>query len=299
MASKKKAVTIVVTGATGNVGRPLVDALAERGVRVRAITRNSRAASFPSGVEVIDGDPSNPDTLAAALGGAWGLFANPMAVQGSMAPLLALARERGLSRVVALSATNVDDDPATQPSRMRGVNHQEVERVLESCSLEWVAVRTGLHASNSIPLWSAQFRVGNVIRGTYAASTATPIHERDVAEVVVQALLTDDLIGTRPEITGPETLTQEEMVRAIGRAVGRSVRYEEILPSEAKRLMLERGFPFPAELIDRLHALLAKAVVDVAAATDGVPSILGRPATSFDSWARDHIGAFQLQGGAQ
>jgi uncharacterized protein YbjT (DUF2867 family) len=180
---------------------------------------------------------------------------------------------------VALSATNVDDDPAAQPSRMRGVNHQEVEHALVVSGLEWVALRTALHASNSIPLWSAQLRAGDVVRGTYAASTAAPIHERDIAAVAAHALRSGDLVGTRPALTGPESLTQEQIVLALGASFSRPVRYEEIPPAIAKQAMIDRGFPFPEELIDRLHALLAKAVSEIAPVTHEVVRILGRPAS--------------------
>lgn len=287
---------VLVTGATGNVGRALVEMLSRDGVAIRAVSRDPRRAGLPNGVEVVQGDPSQPDTLASALRGVTSMFLNPMATQGATAGLLALARERGVARVVALSATNVDDDPATQPSRMRGVNHQEVERALVVSGLEWVALRTALHASNSVPLWSAQLRAGNVVRGTYAASTAAPIHERDIAAVAAHALRSGDLVGTRPALTGPESLTQEQMVLTLGASLSRSVHYEEIPPAMAKQAMLDRGFPFPEELIDRLHALLAKAVSEIAQVTHEVERILGRPATTYARWARDHADVFRLSG---
>lgn len=289
---------VLVTGATGNVGRALVESLSRDGAAIRAVSRDPERARLPSGIQVVQGDPSQPETLASALRGVRSMFVNPMATQGATAGLLALARERGVARVVALSATNVDDDPAAQPSRLRGVNHQAVERALVESGLEWVALRTALHATNSIPLWSAQLRAGNVVRGTYAASTAAPIHERDIAEVAAHALRSDDLVGTRPALTDPELLTQERMVLTLGASLSRAVRYEEIPPAMAKQAMLDRGFPFPDELIDRLHALLAKAVSEFAQVTHDVERILNRPATSYARWARDHADAFRLSGAA-
>jgi uncharacterized protein YbjT (DUF2867 family) len=291
--NRKSDPLILVTGATGNVGRHLVARLRALNVRVRAVTRDAARAGFPSDVEIVQADPSQPDTVATALRGVTRVFVNPMATQSATERLLMLARKQGAERVVALSATNVDDDPMAQPSRMRGVNHQEVERALVESGLDWVALRTSLHATNSIPLWAAQLRAGDVVRGTYAASTAAPIHERDIADVVAHALLTGDLVGTRPVLTGPESLTQEQMVLAIGAALGRRVRYEEIPPDVAKRLMLERGFPFPPELIDRLHALLAKAVGHDAPTTREVEAILGRPASTYAQWAIDRADAFR------
>ena len=74
---------ILVTGATGNVGRPLIDALHRAGASSRAITRNRGSANLPAQVEVIEGDPSHPETMAEALKGVTSMFFNPMAVQSA------------------------------------------------------------------------------------------------------------------------------------------------------------------------------------------------------------------------
>jgi uncharacterized protein YbjT (DUF2867 family) len=108
---------ILVTGATGNIGRPLIDVLVGEGARVRAVTRNPQAAGLPADVEVVEGDPSRPETLASSLRGVSALFLNPAAVRDSAVELVALARKQGVKRVVALSAINVDDDLDKQPSR--------------------------------------------------------------------------------------------------------------------------------------------------------------------------------------
>jgi uncharacterized protein YbjT (DUF2867 family) len=284
---------ILVTGATGNIGRPLIDLLYSQGARIRGVTRSPRTAALPAHVEVIEGNPSRPDTISSALRGVTGLFFNPLAVQSAIGELLALAREQGVKRVVALSATNVDDDPADQPSRMRGVNHKAVEEALSQCGLEWVALRISVYATNSIALWAAQVRANDVVYGPYAASASSPIHELDVAAVAARALLTDELVGTRPLLTGPQSLTQEQMVGILGDAIGRPLRYQEIPPEAAKRAMIERGFPFPEELIDRLHALLAKAVGQPALTTNDVETILGRPALTYAQWATSHTDAFR------
>jgi len=79
---------IIVTGATGNIGRPLIDFLCEHGIPVRGVTRNSQTAALPAQIEIIEGDPSRPDTIASALRGVTGLFLNPKTVQSSVRKLL-------------------------------------------------------------------------------------------------------------------------------------------------------------------------------------------------------------------
>src|SRR6266540_6908804 len=71
---------ILVTGATGTIGRPLVDLLVDQGAKVRAVTRHPQAANLPAHVEVVEGDPARPDTIAPFLEGVAGLFLHPRAV---------------------------------------------------------------------------------------------------------------------------------------------------------------------------------------------------------------------------
>jgi uncharacterized protein YbjT (DUF2867 family) len=194
---------ILVTGATGNVGRPLVDLLIAAGAGVRAVTRSPVTAGLPAGVDVVAGDPSRPDTLDAALSGVTGLFINARAVRDAAGDLVTRARERGVGRVVALSAINIDDDPANQPSRYSGDRNKEAEDAAVHSGLEWVSLRPNFFGTNTSGMWAAQIRAGGVVRGPYPTSTAAPIHEHDIAGVAAHALLTDDLLGQRPILTGP------------------------------------------------------------------------------------------------
>ena len=282
---------ILVTGATGNVGRLLIDRLGFEGAEVRAITRNPQAAGLPAAVEVVEGDPSRPGTIAPALRGVTGLFVNARSVGTAVDDLLALAREQGVRRVVALSAINVDDDFANQPSRYNGDRNKEVEDAAIGCGLDWVSLRPGFFAINTIGIWAAQIRAGDVVRGPYAASAWAPIDLRDLAEVAARALLTDELVGQRPALTGPRSLTHQEMVATIGDAIGRSLRYQEIPPDAAKQGMVAHGFSerFAAALL----ALQAEAVGQPAFVSGEVEKILGRPGLTFAQWAADHTADFR------
>src|ERR1700754_4641576 len=94
---------ILVTGATGNVGRPLVTQLAAADVEVRAVTRRPETARFPDGVKVLD-------SAAAGLAGATSVFLNSRALGDELESVVRLARREGVTRLVALSAINVDAD---------------------------------------------------------------------------------------------------------------------------------------------------------------------------------------------
>src|SRR4029077_19726577 len=98
---------------TGNVGRPLVSELAAAGAEVRAVTREPQTAGFPDGVQTVS-------SAADALAGASAVFLNSRALGDDLAGVVALARRSGVTKLVALSAINADDDFSRQPSRFRG-----------------------------------------------------------------------------------------------------------------------------------------------------------------------------------
>ena len=282
---------ILVTGATGNVGRPLIDLLAADGAEIRAVTRDPRAAGLPAGVEVVEGDPSRPHTLAPALQGVTSAFLNPRTIGKAADELLTLVRERGVTRVVAISALNVDFDLARQPSRIRGEYNKEVEAAVVASGHEWVSLRSGFYALNTIGMWGAQIRAGDVVRGPYPESAWAPLHERDLAAVGAHALLTNDQIGRRPVLTGPQSLTQEEMVAIIGDVIGRPLRFQEVPPEAAKQGMIQAGFP--EALADGFLTMQAESYGQRDLVSGEVEKILGRPARTFAEWVADHAAAFR------
>lgn len=282
---------ILVTAATGNVGRPLVELLVAAGADVRAVTRNPAAARLPGGVEVVAGDPSEPDTMAAALDGVTAIFVNPRAVGLAAADLLAAAREHGVRRVVGLSAINVEDDLDRQPSRFRGDRNREVEQSVTGSGLDWVSLRPTTYAMNAVGQWAAQIQSGDVVRNPFPAAASSPIHERDVAAVAAHALTTDDLLGQRVPLTGPEWLTVAEQLDRIGQAIGKPLRVLEIPVAVARRGMLAGGTPEP--FADAVLAYQSRQVGIPPLVLGEVEKILGRPALTFAQWATDHAADFQ------
>jgi uncharacterized protein YbjT (DUF2867 family) len=285
---------LLVTGATGTIGRPLIDALVNQGAKVRAVTHDSQAANLPAGVEVVEGDLSRPDTIAPFLDGVSALFLHPRAVGLAAGELLAAARQRGVRRVVALSATNVDDPLDQQPSRYQGDRNKEVEDAAVVSGLAWVSLRASSYAANTLRTWGAQIRAGDVVRGPYANFSEAPIHERDLAEVVARALGSDDLVarrGRRLELTGPQSLTQQQMVATIGGVLGRPLRYQELPPEVATQGMIQQGIP--EAFVEALMARYAREVGQPAPLSGEVERVLGRPARTYAEWVADHAVAFQ------
>ncbi|MGP3918716.1 SDR family oxidoreductase [Nonomuraea sp. 10N515B] len=289
---------ILVTGATGLVGRHLVELLLADGVPIRAVTRNPDAP-LPAGVERAVGDPSHPDTIADAMKGVHAVFVHPRAmgqghdpslVRESTGELLRLAQNSGATKAVAMSALNVDYPFDQQPSRLRGEYNKEVEAATEESGLQWTAVRPGYFATNTVSSWAAQIRHGDVVRSAYGAAAWAPLHERDIAAVAAHALLHDDLAGQKPVLTGPEIMTQGDMVNAIGKAIGRSLRFEEV-PHEVAREAMARG-GLPVHLLDGYLKLQASSYLQAGLVSQATENILGRPALTFAQWAAEQAGAF-------
>ncbi|MDP4505295.1 NAD(P)H-binding protein [Nonomuraea turcica] len=281
---------ILMTGATGTIGRPLTSLLVSEGVKVRAITRNPQAAGLPDGVEVVEGEPARPETLASALQGVAGLFLHPRAVGLAAPELLALAKERGVQRVAVLSAINVEDDLDNQPSRFNGDRNKEVEAAAVASGLDWVSLRSSAFAVNTLLAWGGQIRAGDVVRGPYATFSEAPIHERDLAAVAVRALLSDSLLGRKLDLTGPQSLTHTELIATVGEVLGRPLRFQEIPPEVVRQVMIGQGLA--ERFVEALLARYARGAGQPALVTGEVEKILGRPALSWAEWVAEHADAF-------
>ena len=272
--------TVLVTGATGLVGRHLVRLLTGP---VLAVSRDPRAhATDLDHVSFVADDPTR-------LTGVTALFVHPRAVADPFA-LVARARAAGVGKVVALSALNVDDDPADQPSRHRGDRNKEAEDAVAGSGLPWVSVRAGSFATNTATAWGHEIGAGDVVRGPYADFAEAPLDERDLAEVIAHALTTDTLDGRRVELTGPASHTHAELVALLGDALGRPLRHQEIPPDQAIEHLVLAGLPptFAHALMDRY----ARGAGLPATVTGAVEDILRRPARTFADWAVDHTHLF-------
>ncbi|MFI9455111.1 NAD(P)H-binding protein [Amycolatopsis sp. NPDC052450] len=282
----------LITGASGTVGRPLIDSLTEAGARVRAVTRDAQAASgWPSGVEVVEGDPSRPDGIAPFMAGVTGIFLHSRAAAAAPSEVLALAKDHGVRRVVALSATNVDEPADHQPSRFQGDRNKEVEQAAIASGLEWVSLRASFFAANTRLTWAGQISAGDVVFGPFANFAEAPLHERDLADVAARALLTDEFDGRKLELTGQRSLTHAEMVEVIGTVLGKTLRYQEVPADVAAKTMVTRGFPEPfvEALMNRYRRLAGQPGL----VADGVAEVLGRPPRSYADWVADNASAFR------
>jgi uncharacterized protein YbjT (DUF2867 family) len=166
--------------------------------------------------------------------------------------------------------------------------HAEVERLIAASGLASTILRPGMFASNTRLWWASQILEGDVVRWPYGAAETAPIDERDIAAVAARALTENRHAGGDYVLTGPESLSQAEQVSAIGDAIGRRLRFEELSPDEFRRAMADHG-----PVADMLLAAWRAALGRPAFVTSTVADITGSPARIFRQWAADHAGMFR------
>ncbi|MCC3765082.1 NAD(P)H-binding protein [Glycomyces sp. TRM65418] len=271
--------TILITGATGNIGRHIIRLLTAADHSVRALTRDPAKADLPAGVEVRAGDFTDFASLEAALEGATALhlmtaFGPANTTVPNSRDLFAAAEKAGVRRVTLL--WNGYAGP--------------VEEAVEASGLEWTHLRPGEFMSNALG-WAEQIRTEGVVREAYGEIGHSPVHEVDVAAVAAAALTEEGHAGKAYMLTGPEVITVPEQVAAIAAAIGKDVRYEAEPPEGARERM--RALGFEEDAIDYVLGWRADPPEFARTVSKDVEAAAGRPAKTFAAWARDHADAFR------
>ncbi|MFL6240208.1 MAG: NmrA family NAD(P)-binding protein [Actinomycetes bacterium] len=279
---------VLVTGATGRIGRRVVDRLLEAGVPVRALTRRPSKAQLPLAVEVVSGDLASPESLNAGLHGVRTAFLVwTLPIDSAAAVIERLATHT--QRVVFLSSPHQTPHPFFQQPNPAATLHADIERLIAESGLAATMLRPGMFASNTVHWWSEPIKNGEVIRWPYGDAETAPIDERDIASVAARALVDDDHAGGDYVLTGPESLSQAEQVRLIGDAVGRRIPFQELSPDEFRE---ETAETWPRPVVDMLLAAWAATMGRPAFVTSTVLDIVGSPPRAFAQWATDHAAAF-------
>jgi uncharacterized protein YbjT (DUF2867 family) len=276
--------TILVTGATGNVGRLVVDELVQAGVPVRALTVNPDKAKLPPNVEVVTGYLGRPSTLPAALEGIDTVYLAPL--PATVGAFTEMARRSGVRRVVTLSSSSADDEATGNPNQW---HYYAVERAVEEAGFDWTHLRPGSFMTNTLA-WADSIRAESVVRWPYPNAAETPIDLRDIAAVAALVLLEDRHTGQKYTLSGPESIRQIDQVRAIAAAIGREIRFEELTPEQTRIAWRDT---VPADAIEWLLDGYALSAEYPQVPLPTVEELTGRPARTFAQWAVDHADAFR------
>jgi len=280
---------VLVIGSTGRVGREVVTQLRSRDAKITALARNPAAADFSSQVEVVRGDLTVPESLDAHLHSIDAVFLVWTAPPATVAPVLQRI-EKHARRIVFLSAPLKTPHPFFQQPNPARALAEQIERLIEASGLEWTFLRPGMFASNAVGWWASQIRAGDVVRWPLLAAPTAPIDDRDIAAIGVRALCDDGHAGAEYVLTGPQSLNQLEQLTTIGRAIGRSLRIEEMSPDEARH---EWSNSWPPSVINLLLDAWTAAIGLPAFVTSTFEEITGSPPRTFHEWAVDHAAQFQ------
>ncbi|WP_329136831.1 NAD(P)H-binding protein [Streptomyces sp. NBC_01476] len=279
---------IIVTGATGNVGRPLVAALAEAGEEVRAVSRRPSVADSPSGVQYVVADLADPPSLGAAFDGGDALFlllaGELLGGAGDPAQILEAARAGGVRRVVLLSSQIT----GTRPDSGSHEALQVFERAVRESGLDWTILRAGGFASNAYA-WADSVRKDRVVAWPFADVALPVLHPADIADVAAVVLREPGHAGQVYDLTGPEAITPREQAAALGTALDAEVRFVELTREQAAEHMAR--FMPPSVVEGTLDILGTPLPVEQQVSPD-VEKILGRRGRTFADWARQNAAAF-------
>ncbi|MGC5028198.1 NAD(P)H-binding protein [Tsukamurella sp. DT100] len=276
---------ILVTGATGVVGRRVVAHLAANGASVRATSRTPDAADLPDDIETLSSSApahalvdgcSSVLIVASALGAAQ---------QDRLAELVAAANAAQVGRLVHLSTASVTD-----PLSPTGAHHRALEEVSAGFTGARHVLRPVPFALNTLHWWGPTVRAGRFAEAPYLDVPMVPVDERDVADVATALLLGTSEPDGPLRLTGPEALSSREQLGLLAEALGTALDVREIEPDEVRRRLAGAGVPAPA--VESLLRSFEVAAERPALPTDAVPRILGRPARDYAGWVRDHLDAF-------
>jgi uncharacterized protein YbjT (DUF2867 family) len=264
--------TVLVTGATGNIGRHVVTGLRAQGVTVRSMSRDPGAAD-------VTGDFTDPDSIAEAADGADAVFLLWPFLTPDGVDAVATALGTPPRHVVYVSAM----------SAPQGGVWGAVEDAVRRSGASWTFLRPGGFATNTLE-WAPAIRAGGPVPMPFPKAARPLIHERDIADVAVRVLTGEGHAGKAYVLTGPTALTMAEQVTIIGDAVGsRPYAVDQPVDEYRDALAAFTG----EEFADSSIAYWASLVDEPEPATGTVTEITGRPARTFAEWAADHADDFR------
>jgi uncharacterized protein YbjT (DUF2867 family) len=280
---------ILVTGASGNVGKEVLKQVVRSGAKVRAAFQSaSKAAVAPSGVEIVTMDYNQPETVRAALNGVERVF-----LVGPPTPNLpALERkamdeikQSGVRHIVKLSA--MGGRGAIFPRQ-----HAESEDYIRSLGVPYTFLRPNGFMQNFVIYNSSTINTQDAFYGSQGAGEVSHIDLRDIAAVAVKALTEGGHEGKEYTLTGPVALSNTRVAEILSDDTGREIKYVDLLDEQFKQALTGAGVPeWSADALVNLQQFYRGGGAREVNADVG--QLLGRKPTSFEQFSRDYAQAFQ------
>ena len=285
---------ILVTGATGTIGKELVQDLLGHGIPFKVMVRKeeTRALMESRGIKAVLGDFSRPGTLGAALKGVRQVFLlttpQPDLVKVEGAFLKEAARA-GVDRVVRLSAVGAGPWAASPLIRAHG----QCEAQLEASGLAWTLLRPTMFMQNLAPMYGDAVARTSTLFAPAGEARIPWVDSRDVAALACTVLTEVGHEGLVYEITGPELYSYAGVAECLSAQLGRTVKYVDVPDDAAYNSMTGMGMSgwFAHSLITLFHMFRANGSTAVTLGTIG--RITGRAPRTLDAYLKENIEAFR------
>jgi uncharacterized protein YbjT (DUF2867 family) len=282
---------VLVVGATGNVGGGVLGALVGRRVDVRGLARTQEGAGAirDAGAEAAIGDLGDPGSLAAAFKGIDAAFIVTRGTENQVemaANAITAAKRAGVKRIVRSSA--FVPEPALDT--ILGRQHAEIDRLVEGCGVPYTIIRPTFFMQNllgSAPTVASQ----GVVYLPFGTGRAGIIDVRDIVDVAVEVLVAAGHEGSTYTLTGPASISMDDVAAALSTRLGSPVAYVDVPVSAGVEALAGMGMPrFMAETFGELFVNFASGGAD--RVTGDVAKVTGHPARSIDDFVRDFAGLF-------
>ncbi|HUS26272.1 MAG TPA: SDR family oxidoreductase [Nevskiaceae bacterium] len=279
--------TILITGATGQVGSELVKQLASSGHTLRALIRDPQNAHLPKNIQKVVGDLGDPQTLPPALKGVEKIYLMDRGMdQNFTNNMVVAAKAAGVKLIVDLSSIGAGLDPMPVMAKW----HYDREQAIRASGIAWTFLRPNSFMSNCL-WWAPGIKSEGVVRDPIGPGKISLVDPADIAAVAATALTHEGHTGKIYNLTGPQSLTTKEQVAILADVLGRAITYVEITPQEAAKARSAMGMDptFVEASKDRDIALRAG---EGAILTDDFEQVTGHKPATFESWCLRHAGAF-------
>ena len=280
----------LITGATGNIGRSVVEQLHEQGHDVRALVRSaSRAELLPDGVDIAIGDLDDADSVAAALDGVESVFLLHAGEGTAQTQIMVdAARSTGVNRIVLLSSIGA----RLRPLPIIGQTLAAREDLLVASGLDVTYLRPNGLSSNAL-WWADEIREHNRVVDPIGPGRQPVVDPDDIARVAALVLTEDGHVGHGYILNGPEALTAREQVEILSDVLGQTIEYVESTPEQVAQESIANGTPEPAaRALQNLNDLFRANRAAVLA--DDIENLTGVAPRTFRDWCEHHADEFRL-----
>ena len=277
---------ILVTGATGNTGRAIVAALADAGVRLRALARNPETAALPASpnVEIVKGDLDHRDSLVAAMRGIRAAYLNVLPGPHALDQVdnfIAAARQAGVSHIVKLSGMNASPQSRSAIIRL----HAEGDRRVAASGLTYSILQANSFFQNILAQIHG-IRADGRFYLPLGDAHQSLIDVADIAAVAAARLRDEHAESGIFNLSGPQSLTFSDVAAELGKALGRDVAYVPISSEAFRASLLDAGLPEAvATNVAELFDVFAEG--SYAAVSGDVEKVLGRPPRPYAAFAAE------------